>query len=317
MRPLAVLAVLALSTAAHADMLLVGNKGGDSVSYIDLDTGREVSRRPVTAAAPHEIAVSPDGRRAAVVHYGAQSLDILDIATREVVETVSLPDGSRPHGIAWLDDGRIVATAEGTDSVVVVRDGKVTAIPTGQEGTHMLAVHADAQRLYTANMGSASVSLVDLDAGETLRSVPVGVEPEGIAVVGDEVWVSDRGGDAVYVLDAATLDTLARIDVGRFPLRILASPDGRHAVTSNLRDGTVSVIDTATREVERTIRVSGSDQTQQVTLLFSPDGSRLYVAETGANKIAEIDFASGTLLGRLSGGSQGDGLAIAAKPTGD
>jgi DNA-binding beta-propeller fold protein YncE len=62
--------------------------------------------------------------------------------------------------------------------------------------------------------------------------------------------------------------------------------------------------------VDRTIRVSGSAETRQVTLLFNADGSRLYVAETGANKIAEIDFTSGELIGRLSGGEQGDGLAI-------
>ena len=81
-------------------------------------------------------------------------------------------------------------------------------------------------------------------------------------------------------------------------------------VTSNLKDGTVSVIDVKTRKVERTIKVSGTDQTQQVTLLFSADGKKLYVAETGMNKIAEIDFKTGRLIGRLSGGAQGDGLAI-------
>jgi len=47
-----------------------------------------------------------------------------------------------------------------------------------------------------------------------------------------------------------------------------------------------------------------------VTLLFNQDGSRPYVAETGANKIAEIDFESGEVIGRLSCGEQGDGLAI-------
>ena len=104
---------------------------------------------------------------------------------------------------------------------------------------------------------------------------------------------------------AAALAALAaEVDVGA------QAPDGRQMVTSNLADGSLSVIDVVTRKVVRTIRVSGSAEAQQVTLLFSPDGSRLYVAETGGNKIAEIDFASGELLGRLSGGAQGDGLAI-------
>ena len=56
--------------------------------------------------------------------------------------------------------------------------------------------------------------------------------------------------------------------------------------------------------------MSGSAETRQVTLLFNQDGSRPYVAETGANKIAEIDFESGEVIGRLSCGKQGDDLAI-------
>ena len=306
--------LLSFPAAAQDTYLLVVNKGGDMLSFIDLETGREVSRRPVSAAAPHEIAVSPNGRHAAVVHYGAQSLDIFDVATREIVRTIELPKGARPHGIAWLSDNRIVATPEGIDSVVVVDGTSVSSIPTEQQGTHMLAVHDDERRAYTANMQSASVSLIDLAKGETVRSVAVGTEPEGVAVIGDEVWVSDRGGDRVFVLDADTLDVLSEIEVGAFPIRIIASPDGHWAVTSNLKDGTVSVIDTATREVTRTLRVSGAEGAQQVTLLFSPDGERLYVAETAMNKIAEIDFASGELLGRLSGGSAGDGLAIVMLP---
>lgn len=48
----------------------------------------------------------------------------------------------------------------------------------------------------------------------------------------------------------------------------------------------------------------------QVTILFSPDGERIYVAETTANTIAEVDFASGRVLRRLPGKGGGDGIAI-------
>ena len=48
----------------------------------------------------------------------------------------------------------------------------------------------------------------------------------------------------------------------------------------------------------------------QVTILFSPDGERIYVAETTANTIAEVDFASGRVLRRLPGAGGGDGIAI-------
>src|SRR5688572_21703337 len=62
---------------AAGAVLLVGNKGEDTVSFVDLASGRELGRSP-TGKWPHEIAVSPDGRQAAVVSYGAAAVDLFD-----------------------------------------------------------------------------------------------------------------------------------------------------------------------------------------------------------------------------------------------
>lgn len=61
----------------------------------------------------------------------------------------------------------------------------------------------------------------------------------------------------------------------------------------------------------KTIAVSEGDAARQVTLLFNADSKRLYAAETGVDKVAEIDVASGKVLRRIAAGKQGDGLAIA------
>jgi YVTN family beta-propeller protein len=95
------------------------------------------------------------------------------------------------------------------------------------------------------------------------------------------------------------------------PIRVAVSPDGRWVVTSNLGAGSLTVIDAATRAAVREIPVGGSEEAQQVTILFSADGQRLYAAETGRNQVAEVDFASGKVLRRLPAGTAGDGLAIA------
>ncbi|MGB3806716.1 MAG: YncE family protein, partial [Erythrobacter sp.] len=90
-------------------------------------------------------------------------------------------------------------------------------------------------------------------------------------------------------------------------------PQGDVAVTSNLRDGSLNVIDLASAEVIRTIAVSTPETAQerfQVTILWSDDGERIYVAETASNTVAEVDYASGKVLRRLPAGEGGDGLAI-------
>ena len=302
-----------------SEILLVGNKGEDTVSFIDLASGEELARVPTSNTAPHEIAVSPDRTQAAVVNYGDNDIDVFDIASRSILKTVDLGADTRPHGIAWMEDGRILATTEGGRSLVELMrtdlDWNVRSIPTDAEGTHMLAVDEAANVAFTANLGDRTVSRIDLEAGTVTHTATAGTQPEGIALTndGEELWVSARGSDEVYVLDAEDLSELAVIKVGAFPLRLLISPDGKHAVTSNLVDASVSVIDVASRDVVRTIPVGEDAGSAQVTLLFSDDGRRLYVAETGTDTVAEVDFASGEVLRRIAVGDQGDGLAIVGR----
>jgi YVTN family beta-propeller protein len=301
--------------ARAAGTLLVGNKGEDSLSFIDLATGRELARVP-TGRMPHEIAISPDRRQAAVVAYGGTTIDIFDLARRQRVRQIELSPNAGPHGLVWLPDGRLVVTTERSQSLAVVntaRGDAVSTIRTDQQGTHMVAVSPDGTRAYTANIPAGTVTVVDLRAARKLRDLQVGGRPEGIALTrgGRELWVGDLEGARVQAFDTATFKRLAEVKTGEVPIRVLTSPDERWVVTSNLGSGSITVIDAATRQPVREIPVSGSREAAQVTILFSPDGRRIYAAETGRDQVAEIDFATGTLLRRLPAGKNGDGLAIA------
>ena len=302
------------AAAARGELLLVGNKGENTVSFIDLGSGRELGRSP-TGPMPHEIAVSPDGRQAAVVAYGGASIDIYDVRSRERLRTIDLAPNQGPHGIAWLGDGRILATTERSQSLTLVdtrRDDAVSAISTGQQGTHMVAVSADRRRAYTANIGSGTVTVIDLAEGRKLRDLAVGGRPEGIALSRDgrELWVGDLEGARVQAYDTRTFERLAEVRTGDVPIRVAASPDGRWIVTSNLGNGSLTVIDARTRRAVREVPISGEREAGQVTILFSPDGGRGYAAETGRNQVAEVELESGRVGRRIAAGSQGDGLAI-------
>ncbi len=303
------------AAAPVAGTLLVGNKGEDSVSFIDLASGAELGRA-ATGRMPHEIAVSPDGRQAAVVAYGGRTIDVFDIRTRARLRTIDLAPNEGPHGIAWLGDGRILVTTERSRSLVIVdtRAGDaLAAIPTGQDGTHMLAVTADGRRAFTANIGSGTVTVIDLAARRKLRDIAVGGRPEGIALSRDgrTLWVGDLEGARVQAFDTESFALLAEVRTGAVPIRVAASPDGRWIVTSNLGGGSLTLIDARTRAAVRDIPVSGAREAGQVTILFSADGHRLYAAETGRNQVAEVEMASGRVIRRLAAGAQGDGLAIA------
>ncbi|MEI4507078.1 beta-propeller fold lactonase family protein [Sphingopyxis sp. CCNWLW253] len=309
----AVLCTLLLAAPAGAETLLVGNKGEDTLSVIALASGEELVRLP-TGKMPHEIAVSPDGKQAAVVAYGGTTIDLFDVASRTKVRTIDLSPNQRPHGLLWLSDGRLVATTEGSESIAVVApDGKLTSISTGQKGTHMIVVAPDNRTAYTANIGSGTISVLDLKTAKKLRDLIIGGKPEGLALTkrGRELWVGDLDAPRVSIWDTKTGKKIAEQPVDPVAIRVLTSPDGKLVATSNIASGTISLFDAETRAPLKTIKVSGEQAKGQVTLLFSSDSKRLYAAETGHDKIAEIDVASGAVLRRIVAGKNGDGLAIA------
>jgi YVTN family beta-propeller protein len=306
----ALLATTAALPAAARDLLLVGNKGEDTFGIYDLADGKQLAKIP-TGAQPHEIAVMGDGTQAAIVNYGGTSIDIIDLDPLGKVATIELAPNKRPHGLLWMPKSeRLIATTEGSNSVAIVEpDGKITSIATGQQGSHMVALLGE-ERAFVANIGSGTVSVLDLVRNAKLRDLAVGGKPEGVAVAGGKVFVGDLSAPRVSVYDAGTYEKLTELAIEGNAIRVIASPDGKTVATSNVDKGSVTLIDAATHSVLRSFPVSGDAAATQVTLIWSNDGSKLYAAETGRNQIAEIDAASGKVLRRIDVGEKGDGLAV-------
>lgn len=317
------LAALAAGMPAAAETpdgaLFVAGKRGNTLAKVDLATGVEVLRLP-SCTNPHELATSPDGQHVALACYGGTTVDIFAAATLARVASIDLGTNARPHGIVWHANGDIYATAEGRQSIFRIADplSETRALfefGSGKIGTHMLAVSPDARTAWTTDLGSRTVTRIDLVTRRAPLSVTVGEEPEGIALSpdGTTLWVSARGSNQAFALDPGTMEVRETIATGRFPLRIAVRPQGDVAVTSDLQDGSLSVIDTATAKVIRTIAVSGPAEAQarfQVTILWSDDGTRIYVAETASDTVAEVDYVAGVVLRRLPGSGGGDGMAI-------
>ncbi|BDW82871.1 hypothetical protein MACH24_23090 [Erythrobacter sp. Dej080120_24] len=306
------------SVSAERPTLFVANKFGNTLSKIDLETGQEVLRLD-SCTNPHELATSPDGQHVALACYGGTTVDVFLTSTLERVTSIDLGENARPHGIVWHQNGDLYSTAEGRQSVFWIRDPLGSAdrfeYSTGKQGSHMLVVSPDGNTAWTTDLGSKTVTRVALKARIAPISVTVGEEPEGIALSpdGKALWVSARGSDEAYELDPETMEVRSTVATGQFPLRLAIRPQGDVAVTSDLQDGGLSVIDLETAEVIRSIAVSSPEEAEerfQVTILWSDDGERIYVAETASDTVAEVDYASGTVLRRLKVGDGGDGMAI-------
>lgn len=316
--PLAEVPVSEPATTTVQGTLFIANKRGNTLSQIDLTSGEEL-RQVEACTTPHELATSPDGQHVALACYGGTRLDLFRTDTLARVKSIELGENARPHGIVWHSSGDLYATAEGRQSVFWVKDpvgaAETFEYGTGREGSHMLAVSPDGSYAWTTDLSSKTVTRVDLKTRRAPQSVEVGIEPEGIALTpdGKTLWISARGSNKAFALDPMTLEIRSEVATGDFPLRLAIRPQGDVVVTSDLAAGSLTVIDLATRAAVRTIAVSSADEAQtrfQVTILWSPDGQRIYVAETGTDTVAEVDYRTGEVLRRLKTGDGGDGLAI-------
>ncbi len=327
-----VLALLTLSGAARAATLIVANKAEATVSLVELPAGKVVATLPV-GSNPHEVAVSPGGRLALIANYGGpgqagagSTLTLIDVPAAKVLKTIDLGEYRRPHGLVFLDERRALVTSEASKALleVDVEAGKVTgAVPTGQEVSHMVAVTPDGARAFVANIGSGTVTAIDLKAKARLKDIRTGDGAEGITVTpdGKQVWVVNRAADTVAVIDAASLDILGTLPSAAFPIRAEATPDGKRVLVSNAKSGDLSVFSTADRTLERRVSLELAAKETEGRLMsdfgnssvpigieIAPDGKRAYVAHANADQISIVDLESWKRAGSLTAGKEPDGM---------
>lgn len=120
---------------------------------------------------------------------------------------------------------------------------------------------------------------------------------------GTTLYITARGINLVYVLDAATLATITTWAIPGDPYGIAPSPDGLLLYCSEEIANTVVAIDTTTGSVVHSVTV-GNDP---VNMCLSSDGSTLYVCNFLDCTVSVIDTASFTVtttIGPLPGGFQ-------------
>ena len=195
------------------DLLIVVNKSDGTVSLLDASNGKLRATVPVEKGS-HEAEFLSDGKTLAVSGYGRSAepgryVTLIDVTTGKVISRLDIGEGSRPHGLKALPDGRLLVTAEGKRELVVAdpRTGKMSRIATGKDVSHMVAASPDGRRAYVSSLASGSVTVIDLAAGKVLQNVSTGKGAEGMDVTPDgrEIWVANRDANTISVIEAKTL----------------------------------------------------------------------------------------------------------------
>jgi YVTN family beta-propeller protein len=167
------------------------------------------------------MAVSPDGAHLFVVHPDADSVSVLDLATRSIESEILLASAAPS----------VDPTTQRFDPAVSPR---------------ALALDAKGKTLYVTGQRSGLLYAIDVGRASVEASVAVCSEPIGVLVgAGDAtIYVACAQDDAIAEVDAATLSVTATVTTPRKPWALAWAADGRTLLATHLLGPGVSELST-------------------------------------------------------------------------
>ena len=322
--------------------LLVLSKGEHTLSMVNPADRKVVAKMPV-GEDPHEVIASSDGKLAYVSNYGGgayNTLAVLDLVNHRALPSIDLGPLRGPHGLTFKA-GKTWFTAEAAKAIGSYDPAaqKVDWIlGTGQDRTHMIFVSEDAKHIFTTNVSSATVSIIEKstrsrgpgpggpghagpprggpmgspggDWQETVIPVGKGAEGFDVSPDGKELWTANAWDGTVSVIDIASKKVAQTFPANATGAnRLKFTPDGKVVLISSLSGSDLIVLDANTRKEVKRIKVgSGAAGIQ-----MQPDGLLAYVACTPDNYVAVIDLKTLEVTGRIQAGQEPDGLAWAVQ----
>lgn len=324
---------------------------------------------------PVVMAFSPEGSKVYVANGGSDfggaghTVSVIDSASHAVLKTIDV--GESPLGIVISRDGRRLAVANTGDlkgdptfgippapgstvSLIDTDTDEVVTTVTVGSGPTLMAMSADASRLFVVNSVDGTVSVVRLPEGDILATLPVGAEPAGLALSGrrNVLYVASRGDGTITVIDTRQAAISGRVALGAGTTALALGTDDSRLYALQPEQRRVAVV--ALEELAQVGEIPVGDEPVAVALqsdrqqgyalgkasadvtvfdsatlevraisalalrpfavALSPDGSRLYVTNAGHNSVAAVDARMGTVTATPRVGSQP--LAVAFSPDG-
>ncbi len=326
-----------LSAQISSPVLLVLEKADNTLAIVDPAALKIIARVPA-GPDPHEVAASSDGKRAYISNYGGSDSDLHTISVADLASHTALPaiDLGALHSAHGLDfvGGKLYFTVE-TNKAVGRYDPATQRVDwvmgTGQDRTHMIWVSQSLDRIFTSNVNSASISIIEQGASQSpgfgpstasrktwhVANVPAGRGSEGFDVSpdGKELWVANAQDNTITILDVAAKKAAQTLPISiKGANRLKFTLDGKRVFVAGLGGGpnfagpNVAVLDCSSRKEIKQISLGGGS----AGILMQPGASRVYIAVSAKNKVAVVDLNTLEVTGEIPTGRGPDGMAWAA-----
>lgn len=309
--------------------LLALSKADHTLAILDAGSLKILGKVPV-GSDPHEVIASADGRTAFVTIYGGGSLheiNVIDLVAMKALPTIDTRPLYGPHGIVFVND-KVWFSAEGSKAVGSYDPATRKldwSMGTGQDRTHMIYVTPDAKKIYTTNIASGTVSILEDELIPPGKQAPSGAKPhqdwihtivptargsEGFDVSkdGKELWTASAEDGSITIVNLENKTQAARILAKVFGAnRLKFTPDGKMAFISSLQNGELTIYDTQTRKELKRLKLGRG----AAGIEMDPDNTRVFVACSADNNIAIINLKTLEVISRIEVGGTPDGMAWA------
>ena len=303
-------------TAAHAaPFAYIPNAGDDTVSVIDTATDTVVDTISIPGTQPRTAAVSPDGTRVYVGDLGGFSgkIHVIDARTDTVLTSVAVfsslfqlavsPDGAYVYGAGGASV-KVVNTATNTLLVPLISDP-------GTANPLAVAFHPTLPIAYAVGATFQSAMVIDTTSRSVVASIGTGstdvlIDPDGTRGFTLFNCTGCFPPPGVTQFDTATnmpipLSSVATTGDQPHAMEIDPSGSPLYVTTYDTTLGSLlSKIDTTTNTELAAVSVG----TEIWGIKLHPDGTRLYVADRGADAVLVVDPVTLSVTNTIPVGSQ-------------
>ncbi len=253
------------------------------LTTFDRKTGKVLSTTQVGESPSHVMTSPVDDYLYVAINADEQVVKLSPGSNPVAVSSLNMGPHSSPHGHYVTEDGKHILTPNalaGSVSIAEISTGKVTEIPTGAVIPIAIWGNPQGTKAYAANfLGTppsmlASLSVIDINGKKKLSDINLAKDYDPIS--------GKISGEAY----------------GLLPIQTPVSPDGKYVVTANTLSMSVSIVDTVTNQVVKSLPCEAGCHGVEFGLKKG-GGYYAYVASKFANDLIVIDMDKLEVAGRI------------------
>lgn len=300
----------------------VPNSKSDTVDIIDPNTYKIIghfalpkhSRRLLE---PQHVVPSWDLKKLWVAQDLGDQLTLIDPVTGKEGDTIHVDD---PYNMYYTPDGKYAIVMAEREKRLDFRDAQtmkvVNRVPVNCAGVNHADFSPDGRYMIATCEFSSEILKVDVAQQKVvghLKLKPIGMPQDcRLSPDGKVFYIANMDSNGVHVIDGNAFKQIEFIPTGKGAHGEYFSRDAKYMYVSNRGEGTISLIDLATRKVATKWVIPGGGSPDMGGV--SIDGKSLWLSGRYNGEVYVFDTSNGHLRARIRVGKDPHGLCVWPQP---